>query len=1210
MSADPLARQTPHTGERAPAATPKPRRLRRWCWRVGGLLVMVAVAGGLLYRQQTDPERVRALAERYLGMYVGGPVTVRVAEFSFFDGLTLFDVEVHEATPPAQQASNHTSEQKSTPVFSCRRVHVRAHPWSMLWGQMRIEQIVADQPICTVVRRTSDGTTNLRGLFRIPDAGLTNFSYETLPTVELNDVCLRVISRDADKDRIVEDLRVAVRAIQSIPGQPIYDIVWHEDGAEPTSGHSQLDLSTGRLRNVKGGLPGMSIEGIMLVVNSHFDGVGAWSDMLGLRGTVFAREYDVTSSSPSATLELSNATISIPVGQEELDLPAADRYLRFDDVFGTAQLTGDALVATFRASFHGSPCSVSVTFRGDTATVQTLADVAMDAEISVERLILPQVQDPKRPNESRFIRQLPALAKIFKSFDPHGVFDLSLDISKKARESADFKLRHAEITVRDADASYSKAPYRLERLAGVIEYDDGLVYMRNLRGSHEKGIVTLNGTFSKAQRWNVESLTIAGVGVKLDDDFWKSLPKRFANLRNRFQPEGFVDLHAEIQAGWNPEVAKWRVAHQTSVELRGVTATYDAFPYTLTDLSGTLNLNSTEARLVKLAGRSGGATVEIDGKVFYAGGEVNDVDLRLTAGDVALDDKLFRALPEDMAARVASLQPVGALDVSASIGWDRDHRQAVVELVLSFEDVVVTPQAFPVTVRNVSGKLQMDRGGFTLHDVRGYYGDAVVRVAGTSTTGHSSDITIDVEALVVDEDFRNALPQQHRTMLADWRFDTPLSLSTRWRETASTPSSIETVITLDGATLGQTDWSIPLSEVVGVVRIDESGIRTRGLQARFGLASLQLDLDVVPPGQKTGLTLTATNLTLDDHLRDVLPDAVTDVWNKLQPRGTVNVHLDRLEWSPAHDSEPTSWLSTGYIEFNKVALAGSLSLEGMTGILDWSGGSNESGIGTLDGNLDLASLDVFGFHIGRVHSGVSYAGEGMDHGVLLLSGISGDLAGGRLTSEVSVAFEADGTRYDALATVHGVGISQLIQQSQHTSGLKEANSMTGSLDGQFNLSGVMGNGKSRRGGGRFRIGEGEIYHAPLILAILNVLNLSVPAENAIREAEGEFLVVGDRLRFEHLNLRGASVTLAGGGTITLPDALVDLSLSTVRPSGWSRLPGVSDFMDQASKGLVQLHVTGTLSKPTVSVVPFKGITDEIRRLFQPKKRSRRHRSAS
>ena len=70
--------------------------------------------------------------------------------------------------------------------------------------------------------------------------------------------------------------------------------------------------------------------------------------------------------------------------------------------------------------------------------------------------------------------------------------------------------------------------------------------------------------------------------------------------------------------------------------------------------------------------------------------------------------------------------------------------------------------------------------------------------------------------------------------------------------------------------------------------------------------------------------------------------------------------------------------------------------------------------------------------------------------------------------------------------------------------------------------------------------------------------------------------------------------------MSLPDQAVDLRLVYVGGRTWARVPVLSDIIEGAAKEIVELRVTGPVSRPTVRAQPLRALTDELKRLFQRK----------
>jgi hypothetical protein len=188
-------------------------------------------------------------------------------------------------------------------------------------------------------------------------------------------------------------------------------------------------------------------------------------------------------------------------------------------------------------------------------------------------------------------------------------------------------------------------------------------------------------------------------------------------------------------------------------------------------------------------------------------------------------------------------------------------------------------------------------------------------------------------------------------------------------------------------------------------------------------------------------------------------------------------------------------------------------------------------------------------------------------------------------------------------TIHGLQLEPFIEAGRSASpegGGAPAGRVRGLADAYVYASGELGEPLSRRGGGQIEIRDGNIYRLPILLAILNVLRMAPPEDSVVHGAEAQFYIVGNRITFDDLALRGGVLALVGSGTMSIPDQAVDLRLVNMGSHHISRIPVLADFVEGASREIVELRVTGPLSSPSVRAQPLRGLTDELRKLFQRK----------
>ncbi len=1194
-------------------------------------VIGIAIGGGLVYQHYADPETIRAIAETHLQRYTRGIVTVGSARLSLLEGIRLYDVAVSEV----RSDTDSPGQVPISPVFECREVRLGCDLLSALAGDLKIESVTALEPTCRIVRHRADGRTNLTGL--LASSGSPGTWPVRLPTLELRDAHIQVISREPAEDRIVENLRLTIRALPSKQNRHVYDVVWHGGTSRAASGHSQIDVRTGGLRNISGGLPLMSIEAVMLAVNARYDGAGAWCDLLGLDGEVRATNYgfDKVSAliSPgsrddrepatdgkgiSATLELLDASISIPINDDERMLRPDERYLRFERVNGEVELTPDGIRAAFTGLFHGSECTVSATIHGSVARLATfddLDDVDFDARISVKGLNLPQTESDSPAAEIRFINHWRRLAALYRDYDPHGPVDLEIEATNSAGSDEPI-VRRVVLTARGGDASCRFFPYRVRNVEGSVEYTAQGVFLRELHGEHAGGTVSVNGRLAKATKWAAKMVTVKGTGLPIDEALWLGLPERYRRIREQFDPQGTFDALVEFTQPAGTEERPGKRRFKSRVSLRDVSASFVGFPYRVDSLTGTLLIDKGKLEVVDVAGRSGDARIAVDGSLRFDSERITALDLAVSGRSVPLDDALLSALPAGARDKVQAFHPSGSFDVETYVKLDGDAKGVLCTSDVVLHDVTIRHEKFPVEVVGITGRLHVTPEAITTSELAGRYNEAKVSVEGSVKTVIGGPSTVDLAVRTVDlrldETLRSALPQPVREALGDWKIDGPIATETVCRTDSADVGGtrvMRTLARLTGATLSHPRLPIPFRNVRGQITFDAKGARGTGVEGRYGEAGVYLDFDVrrTQEGEEGTFTLGATGVALNDSLRDLLSEGMAATWDRLRPSGSIDLQVERLECRRVGADGPRTWSVEGYVELNDVGLAGVADIERMSGTLVGSGlVVDRLGGTTLSGTLALATVEVLGQRLTSTKSDWSGVRTADGAGMLVLGSIQGRIHDGSLTAKVEVAFDPERTDYNLSTTVHGMQIAPLIRSGRAPRAPDdEPAQVRGLADGHLYLSGVVGRPRQTRGRGRFEVLDAKIYRLPLILAIINVLQLSIPDGNAFDDARTDFFIIGNRVQFEEIVLRGSALALIGSGSMTLPECAVDLNLVSVSPHRWARVPVLTEFVEGASRELAELHVTGPLSQPKVSLIPLPGINREFKRLFrkkQPKNR--------
>jgi hypothetical protein len=336
---------------------------------------------------------------------VDGAVRIERARFSLLGGLELSGVGIAST---GIEGNTSSPPDLLHPDIAVRTLLIRHDPAALLRGRFLIEEVIASDVICHVIRDEQAGSYNLRRLFRVP-AKTGRRQTGDLPTVSLRDAVLVVTRQNQSGRREVERVGITASAAPD-NGQPAaYTIAWNTTGPEGTSGRSRLLLDPLTLTDLEGGLPWMSLETVMLGADSRIPSARNWFTLLGLSGEIRAQDYSVSvgarAEAPRVTIRLRDASLSVPIDEVEQGLPAEERYLRFEHVEGEVQICGDVAEADFGARFHEADCRVSASLTGDDAARANLGDVGFHIELDCEGLELPTDDPAISAVEARFVRR-------------------------------------------------------------------------------------------------------------------------------------------------------------------------------------------------------------------------------------------------------------------------------------------------------------------------------------------------------------------------------------------------------------------------------------------------------------------------------------------------------------------------------------------------------------------------------------------------------------------------------------------------------------------------------------------------------------------------------------------------------------------------------------------------------------------------------------
>ena len=277
----------------------------------------------------------------------------------------------------------------------------------------------------------------------------------------------------------------------------------------------------------------------------------------------------------------------------------------------------------------------------------------------------------------------------------------------------------ATASIKNASLIYEKFPLPLTDVNVKAILTPDLVRLESMTGKSDGSTVKVSGLLWPADEDETMPgfcLSVEAKDLELDDKWLKALPIEVTELVAKIRPAGKVNISADISAGAGvADCAPYRVV----IECLGTGINLDAFPYPLENVTGSItitpgnilleNLTATNAQNIA-AGPQPTAQIALNGEIVAHHANVVSGHISLHARNVALNDTLARALPENIASIYRDISPNGTvdLDIDEAIFYTDPNAQRWLNLVgakLAFRQCgFVSPQ----TLTNLDAVLTAD----------------------------------------------------------------------------------------------------------------------------------------------------------------------------------------------------------------------------------------------------------------------------------------------------------------------------------------------------------------------------------------------------------------------------------------------------------------------------------------------------------------------
>jgi hypothetical protein len=195
--------------------------------------------------------------------------------------------------------------------------------------------------------------------------------------------------------------------------------------------------------------------------------------------------------------------------------------------------------------------------------------------------------------------------------------------------------------------------------------------------------------------------------------------------------------------------------------------------------------------------------------------------------------------------------------------------------------------------------------------------------------------------------------------------------------------------------------------------------------------------------------------------------------------------------------------------------------------------------------------------------------------------------------------DAGPSRYALTLVLRNADVKQLTGDA--------APDIRGRISASLAMEGAFNDVTSRRGRGDVSVEGDRLYRIPVILGLLQVTNLALPITSPFNQATSRYIVDGDRVTFESIELRAKDMLMQGSGYLDFGLKQVRLTFVTDNTT-WPKLPIIGDLLQGARHELLQIHVKGTLEEPKVSAGAFGTVSTTVDEVIRGNNESNSYRN--
>ncbi|MBN1803791.1 MAG: hypothetical protein JW837_00945 [Sedimentisphaerales bacterium] len=782
-----------------------------------------------------------------------------------------------------------------------------------------------------------------------------------------------------------------------------------------------------------------------------------------------------------------------------------------------------------------------------------------------------------------------ALQKFFDLYRPYGQIDLTLDASgnlKRLNESA----LSGEVYCKDVSFCYSKFPYKIEHLAGRIDFTKNSFTLKNLRGKHDDVELLFNGwsrDFGSDWKYQIQ---VASDNVALDNDLYSVLNTKQKESWSVFSPTGVAAV--KYQFDKNSETDE---KEKIIVEPRNAEAKYRRFPYPLKNITGRLLFEHDNIIFSDVVSQVDECKITLNGEYVTENADNSRYDILVDVNNLPLDSTLEQSLPEVQKDLYDQIRPAGLADGRIKIaGKNSEPADFTADMV--FKKASFKSDRFSLPVSDVSGNAVFTPDLITVKDFTGKYEDGLMSLTGQiwpNSKGRQSQyrLSMNFEQVRFNDDLFDFVPESLKKIVTELKPQGKLNLVVDLnKDTDSAQPDYKITMNCLGDSANFPQLPYPLRDITGTMLISKDNIIFKDMAATLDeqMLSAEKPSTIQVNGEITFnensfsdavLNLSANDIFFNECFVTCLPQHIQPIYNEISPAGRFDLNFRNVRVLTTDDGKK-SFDFNGDIRFKDCSFGLSDAEAELDAVLAIEGLYNTTeGLTNCLAAFNGGTLKIFGKSFTNLKADILY-----DPDLRLWStkDLIADYYGGKSVGKFEFKqLAGKASEYLLEVVFDNIDIQEFLLDRENVE-LGEDRYTTGKMDGSLSISARVGDTSSRVGACRLTIRDMQVGRLSPLAKLLQVLKLTEPKDYAFDQMFVDSYIRRNDLLVKKLDLSGQAVAFYGSGLMNLKTRDVDLDLTARGRRLATDDPSVLQSLTEGlGRAVIKMEVTGDFYDPDV-----------------------------